>query len=122
MSQKEEELAALRQRRNKTHRGRIAQDSRDRLKKIAHKKFRTCFIFALVEFENTFGLELWGHNLPENKLTPEQKANKIRWEQVRKNILDKGNTQSRALGMEIDLHNVEFEGYRINFGGKTDGQ
>lgn len=113
MSQKEEELAALRQRQKKIHHGRIAQDSQDRLKKIADKKFRTCFIFALAEFENTFGLELWGHNLPDNKLTYEQKANKIRWEQVRKNILDKGNTQSRALGMEIDLHKIEFEGYFI---------
>jgi hypothetical protein len=26
------------------------------------------------------------------------------------------------LGMEIDLHNVEFEGYRMDFGGKTDGK
>jgi hypothetical protein len=121
MSQKEEELAALRRKHQKSHRGRIAQDSQDRLKKIAYKKFRTCFIFALAEFENIFGLELWGHNLPESKLTPEQKANKIRWEQVRKNILDKGNTQSRALNMEIDLHRVEFEGYRIDFGGITDG-
>lgn len=121
MSQKEEELIALRRRQKESHRGRITKDSRDRLKKIAHRKFRTCFIFALAEFENTFGLELWGHNLPEDELTPIQKANRIRWEQVRKNILDKGNTQSRALGMEIDLHHVEFEGYQMNFGGKTDG-
>lgn len=121
MSQKEEELAALRRRYKEINKGRIAKDSRDRLKKIANKKFRTCFIAALAEFENTFGLELWGHNLPEEELTSEQKANKIRWEQVRKNILDKGNTQARALGMEIDLHKVEFEGYRMDFGGKNDG-
>ena len=122
MSRKEEELAALRRRQKEAHRGRIAQDSRDRLKRIASKKFRTCFISALAEFENTFGFEVWGHNLPEEKLTPEQKANRIRWEQVRKNILDKGNAQARALGMEIDLHKVEFEGYRMDFGGTTDGQ
>lgn len=120
MSQKEKELAILQQKQKKIYTGCIAQDSRDRLNKIANKKFRTCFIFALAEFENTFGFELWGHNLPESKINPEQKANRIRWEQVRKNILDKGNTQSRALGMEIDLHNVEFRGYHMNFGGKTD--
>lgn len=120
MSSKEEELTILRRRQRELYLGRIAQDSRDRLNKIANKKFRTCFIFALAEFENTFGFELWGHNLPESKITSEQKVNKIRWEQVRKNILDKGNTQSRALGMEIDLHNVEFKGYHMNFGGKTD--
>lgn len=122
MLRKEEELAALRREQKKLHLGRIAQDSRNRLKKIAHKKFRTCFIFALAEFENTFGFEIWGHNLPEDQLTPKQKANRIRWEQVRKNILDKGNAQSRALGMEIDLHRVEFRGYRMDFGGKNDGQ
>ena len=120
MSQtKEEELANLRKIQKKAHLGRIAQDSQDRLKRIAHKKFRTCFIAALSEFENVFGLELWGHRLPENQITQQQKFNRERWEQVRKNILDKGNTQSRALGMEIDLHRVEFEGYRIDFGGTT---
>ncbi len=118
---KEEELAALQKIQREARKGRIAEDSKDRLKKIASKKFRTCFIFALAEFENTFGFELWGHGLPEDKITLEQKANRKRWEQVRKNILDKGNTQSRALGMEIDLHKIEFEGYRIQFGGKIDG-
>lgn len=119
MSLKEEELAALRQIHNSTRQGRIAKDSQNRLKKIAHKKFRTCFICALAEFETTFGLDLWGHGLPEDQITPKQKANRIRWEQIRKNILDKGNAQSRALGMEIDLHRVEFEGYRMDLGGTT---
>ena len=73
------------------------------------------------EFEQTFGLNVWGHNLPYDQLTPDQKANRILWEHVRKSILDKGNTQSRALGMEIDLHRVEFEGYRMDCGGMSDG-
>lgn len=120
MSYKEEELAKLRRAQKEAHRGRIARDSRNRLKRIAHKKFRTCFIFALAEFENTFGFELWGHNSPENEITHEKKDNRMRWDKVRKNILDKGNAQSRALGMEIDLHRVEFKGYRIDFGGTTD--
>ncbi|KKN70892.1 hypothetical protein LCGC14_0426830 [marine sediment metagenome] len=122
MSRKEEELAALRRTQKEASKGRIAKDSQNRLKKIAHKKFRTCFIAALSEFEKTFGIEFWGHGLPESKITPEQKTNRVRWNKVRKNILDKGNTQSRALGMEIDLHHVEFEGYRIDFGGTNGGQ
>lgn len=122
MSQKENELAELRRTQKEAHLGRIAEDSKNRLKKISHKKFRTCFISALAEFENTFGFELWGHNLPEDKITPEQKANRIRWDQIRKNILDKGNAQSRALGMEMDLHRIEFEGYKMDFGGKPNGQ
>lgn len=121
MSQKEEELLALRKIQKEAHKGRIAQDSRNRFKKIAEKKFRTCFISALVEFENTFGLKIWGYNLSEDKITPEQKANQILWEKVRKIILDKGNAQSRALGMEIDLHRMEFVGYHIDFGGTKNG-
>lgn len=120
MTNKEEELAALQKLHKQETRGRISKDSRDRLKKIANSKFRTCYISALAEFENIFGFELWGHSLPEDQLTPEQKANKIRWEQVRKNILDKGNAQARALGMEIDLHKVDFEGYRMTFFGGQD--
>lgn len=123
MSSKEQELAALRREHKKSSDGRIADDFRARLKRIAAKKFRTCFIASLAEFENVFGLEVWGHKLPDSELTPQQRANKERWEQVRKNILDKGNAQLRALGMEIDLHRVDFEGYRMKFtGGKGDGK
>lgn len=122
MISKEQELANLRRLQKKAQIGRLAKDSQDRLKKIANKKFRTCFIAALAEFENTFGCDLWGHGLQEDMLTESQKEYRVRWEQVRKNILDKGNAQSRALGMEIDLHHIEFEGYRIDFGGKNNGR
>jgi len=123
MSDKEQELSALRKEQRKSSEGRIADDSKDRLKRIAAKKFRTCFIAALAEFETVFGLDVWGHQLPESEVTPKQKANRERWEQVRKNILDKGNAQLRALGMEIDLHKIDFEGYRMTFaGGKKDGE
>jgi len=121
MYQKEKELAALRNKNKQERKGRIFEDSRNRLKKIANKKIRTCFIAALAEFENTFGFSLWGHNLPDEELTPQQKANRCRWEQVRKNILDKGNTQARALCMEIDLHRIEFEGYKMDFKGEKNG-
>lgn len=120
MSEKEKELAALRRIQKDVRSGRIAHDSRERLKKIAKKKFRTCFISALSEFESMFGVLLWGHGLPEDEITSEQNANRVIWDQVRKNILDKGNAQSRALGMEIDLHHVEFQGYHMSFGGKID--
>lgn len=122
MTRKEEELAEIQHTQKNVRSGRIAQDSRDRLKKIAHKKFKTCFIFALNEFEDKFGLSIWGHGLADDQITEEQKANRVIWKEVRKHILDKGNTQSRALGMEIDLHDIEFKGYCIKFGGTPDGQ
>lgn len=120
MSGKENELAALRQEQTKLRDNRIADDSKGRLKKISNKKFTTCFVFAISEFERIFGL-LWGHGLPEDKLDEDHRANKILWDLVRKRILDKGNIQSRALGMEIDLHKIEFRGYRMDFGRKYDG-
>jgi len=120
MSKKEEELRALQKISKKAHDGRINKDSKDRLKKIASKKCSTCFISALHEFESAFGKELWGHDSPQEQLTDRQKSNKAIWEQVRKNILDKGNKQSRALNMEIDLHDIRFEGYNMQFGGNYD--
>ncbi len=118
MSNKEIELAQLRQQHQVNHIGRISSDSKKRLQRIAAKKFRTCFIAALAEFEKVFGMTLWGHQLPEDELTSTQKANSLRWELVRKTILDKGNAQLRALEAEIDLHKVDFEGYSIQFTGR----
>jgi len=121
MSRKEEELAALNQSQRRAHQGRLSQDAHDRLKRIAQKKFRTCFIYALAQFEESFGREIWGHNLPDDMLTDDQRENRKIWEQVRKRILDKGNTQSRALSMELDLHEVRFKGYQMDFGGNPNG-
>ncbi len=120
MSQKEEELAALHKQQKISRKGRITRDSRDRLKRITSKKFRTCFISALSEFENMFGSQLWGHQLKDDEITESHRVNKIKWEKVRKEILDKGNAQSRALCMEMDLHYIEFEGYHVDFGGIRD--
>jgi len=90
---------------------------KNRLKSIAKKKFTTCFIFAISEFEKVWGQELWGHGLPDEKLTDVQRANRVRWEQVRRDILDKGNNQLRGFESEIDLHNIDFKGYTITFVG-----
>ncbi len=116
MSDKEIQLAELRKKQRQQSQGRIQHDSNQRLKKIIAKKLTTTFICALSEFETSFGYQLWGHGLPEEEITSTQKANKEKWEQVRTNILNKGNTQVRALTAEMDLHKVEFCGYQIQFG------
>ena len=108
MSDKEKELSAIRKQQKIDSENRIAYDSRERLKRTSAKKFRTTFIFSISEFETTFGLEVWGHGLPEEELTATQKANRDRWQQVRTNILNNGNTQLRAMEAEIDLHEVKF--------------
>jgi len=93
----------------------LSENIKKRLKNIAKKKFTTCFIFALSEFEKVFGQELWGHGLPPEKLNEIQIANRKRWEQVRRDILDKGNGQLRGFESEINLHNLTFEGYSMSF-------
>jgi len=118
MDDKERQLINLHKLQRKQSKGRIENDSKERLKKIAMKKFRTCFIAALSEFEDIFGY-MWGHNLLENELTDEQKINREKWRIARTNILNKGNTQARALVAEMDLHKVEFEGYKMVLRGEN---
>jgi len=114
MSGKERELAAIRDQQKIEIENRIVRDSRERLKRTSAKKFRTAFIFPISEFETTFGLALWGHGLPDEELTPLQMANRERWQQVRTNILNNGNTQLRAMEAEIDLHEIRFVGYKVD--------
>jgi len=98
------------------------EKNKDRFKNICKKKFQTCFIFPLAEFEDAFGEKLLGKGLQENELTEEQKLNKIKWNQLRKNILDKGNAQLRAFLSEIELYTIEFKGYRVTFTGENDAK
>jgi len=91
------------------------EKNKDRFKNICRKKFQTCFIFPIAEFEEMFGKELWGKDLPDNELTDEQKLNKIKWDRLRKNVLDKGNGQLRAFLSEIELYNIIYQGYKTNF-------
>ena len=122
MSEKDKNLLEIRNKSKADRINKIRVDSKDRLKEISKKKFETCFIFCLAEFETTFGRELWGHGLQDNELTEAQLKNRDLWTKLRKDILNKGNTQRRALVAEIDLHNVEFEGYRMNLvGDKENG-
>ena len=93
------------------------EKNKDRFKNICKKKFQTCFIFPLAEFENTFGEEFLGMGLPEEALTEEQILNKIKWNQLRKNILDKGNSQLRAFLSEIELYDINYVGYTCTFNG-----
>lgn len=116
---KVQELHNLRNAQRQTFQKKVLQDSLTRLQYLSTKKFKTCFVYALAEFENVFGLELWGHGLPKDQLTVLQRANRDRWQQVRTNILNKGNTQSRAMTAEMALHEIRFKGYQMDLiGGK----
>lgn len=87
------------------------KDSNDRLRKNAEKKIRTTFIGAIDSFEKLFG-HLWGAG--KKDLTHQEKMWKEVWETARKEVLDKGNNQLRALRSEIEEYTVEWNQYKLN--------
>lgn len=111
---KETELANLKRKQKLLSKDKYPDSSKNRLKKIVRTKITTTFINAISEFEKTFGI-MWGYGIEENKLTNEQKENRKKWETVRKNILNRGNNQARALMSEIELYDIEFRGYEMTF-------
>ena len=88
------------------------ENSRKRLGKIVQTKVKTTMIGALSEFESAFG-SLWGHGLPEDQLTVDQKLWRTHWEDTRKAVLDKGNHQIRAIAQEIDQYSISWNRYSI---------
>lgn len=86
--------------------------SKDRLTKIIDTKIRTVMIGALASIEENIGF-LWAHN-EKRKLTSEEQDMKNLYEKIRKEILDKGNTQSRNLHTEIEQYNIEWLRYNLS--------
>jgi len=88
--------------------------AQQRLEKNLSKKIQTTMSGALESFENGFG-DLWGIDLDENTLDPEQARLSEIWEDVRSEILNRGNMQIRAAKDEISEYNTEWNGRKINF-------
>ena len=85
--------------------------SKERLLKISKKKIQTTMIGALSTVEKYFGF-LWGHESP-NALTPEQEHMKELYDQVRSEILDRGNNQGRNLETEFMNYEINYLKYQI---------
>ena len=92
---------------------RYKEVSKDSLFKASKKKIQTTMIGALSTIEEHFGF-LWGFELPEEQLTPEQKHVKSIFEDVRAKILDRGNTQIRSLESEFVNYEISKKKYFIN--------
>ena len=86
-------------------------DSKDRLSKILKKKIQTTMIGALSTIEEHFGF-LWGHGT-EEQLTPEQQHLRDLYDEVRSEILDRGNAQSRNLEAEFANYDVSWNRYKM---------
>ena len=85
-------------------------DSKDRLSKILKKKVQTTMIGALSTMEKYFGF-LW--NSDTGKLTEDQKKMLELYQEMRSEILDKGNHQARNIDAELSQYNVEWLRYNI---------
>ena len=84
--------------------------SKNRLKELAIKKMKTCFIGSIAKFEEFFSF-LW--HTDEGELTEEQKYMLELWEKCRTEVLNNGNNQLRALLKEIDNQTIEWNRYKI---------
>ena len=85
--------------------------SKDRLVKIAAKKIKTTMIGALSSIEKTFGF-LWSHN-SDIDLTEEQRHMKELYENMRSDILDRGNSQIRNLEAELSHYDITWKRYQV---------
>lgn len=100
------------QKRNKEQKQKqYEEDSRERLLKIGTKQIRTTMIGALAAIEKKFG-SLWKHG--DTPQTPQEKVFRELYEELRKEVLDKGNQQIHNFTQEIQQYRVSWNRYSIS--------
>jgi hypothetical protein len=90
----------------------LATNSKSRLKKEVKKKMQTTMIGAVASVEKYFG-HLWGHG--SDNQSPEQQRMQQIFEDMRTEILDKGNHQIRSIESEIETYDVTWNKYQTSF-------
>ena len=80
------------------------EKSKDRLAKNCKKKVQTTMIGALSSIEDHLGF-LWGHK-SDDALPEEQEKMRQVYEELRSDILDKGNTQMRNMDAEFTQYDI----------------
>lgn len=89
----------------------VNERSKTRLKKEIRKRIQTTMIGSLSSIEKYFGF-LWGEESDE--LTDKEEQMREIFEEMRTEILDKGNTQIRNADAEIETYDVNWNKYHIN--------
>jgi len=89
----------------------LNERSKTRLKKECKKRIQTTMIGALSSVEKFFG-NSWGDGI--SNPTHEQIKMRDIFEELRTEILDKGNNQIRLLEAEIENYEVIWSKYHIN--------
>jgi len=86
------------------------EKSKDRLAKNCKKKIQTTMIGSLSSIEDHLGF-LWGHKSDE-ALSEEQEKMRLVYEELRSEILDKGNTQMRNIDAELTQYDINWNRYQ----------
>lgn len=89
--------------------GEVAQE---KLRSQLDKSLRTTMIGAVASVEKHFGY-LWGHD-SDHELTPQELEFKELFENLRTEILDKGNSQIRGLIPIINGFEISKKTYHYN--------
>jgi len=84
--------------------------SKDRLSNTMKKKVQTTMIGALSSIEEHIGF-LWGHDSDEPLSEDQEKLRQI-YEDLRSDVLDKGNAQIRNVDTELSQYDVVWNRYR----------
>ena len=77
-------------------------------------KIKTTMIGALDSFEKGFGY-LWGHTKHIDELNPEELEMRDLWDEIRTEILDRGNGQIRGAQDEISQYTLKWNKYNTEF-------
>lgn len=85
--------------------------SKDRLRKEIGKRINTTMIGAIASVEKYFG-KLWGFENQE--VTPQQERLREVFEELRSEILDKGNAQIRNIESELSSYDVVWNRFHID--------
>ncbi len=94
--------------------------SKMRLTNVIKKKFDSTIIGSLKYIEDSFG-EIWGYGLEPSQLTEDQKYYRGVWEELRKNLLDHGHSNKRAVNNELSQYTISWNRYVMNFKMKETG-
>lgn len=90
----------------------LNERSKTRLKKDMRKRIQTTMIGSLSSVEKYFGF-LWGEG-SDSEPTKDQLYMREVFEEMRTEILDKGNSQIRNSEAEIENYDVVWNKYHIN--------
>ncbi len=85
--------------------------AKNQLSQSVQQKINTTMIGALASIEEIFGY-LWRDGDPQNE---QERALYAMFQEVRNNILDKGNRQKRLSAEDLDNYSITRNRYRFDF-------